>query len=80
MKMSDDLLYLDEYLELHNSEYLLADKIKFYEAIIASLLRKYIAEGNKTEINLDHVYKDTYFDVMLKEENPSIVKVSWREV
>ncbi len=69
---------LDEYLELFSGT-LEEKKFKYYEAILASLLRKYVPEGNKIELNLNHVYKDTYLDVTINDEYPSQVKVTWRE-
>jgi hypothetical protein len=72
-------LDLDEYLELTSGAR--ADKIvPFYEAILASLLRKFLDEGRKIELNLNHVYKDTFLDVTINDEDPSKVKVTWREV
>jgi hypothetical protein len=68
--MPDSVVYLDQL----DTE----DKIRFYEAILAGLLRKYLAEGNKIEINLNHIYKDTDLNVMLIDQ--SIAKVSWREI
>lgn len=73
---------LDDYLEVKggNSFDKLEAKLDFYEAILASLIRKFVNEGNKLELNLNHVYKDTYLDVTINDEDPSKVKVTWREV
>jgi hypothetical protein len=70
---------LDTYLETISGS-LTEKKFNYYEAILASLLRKYVAEGNKIELNLNHVYKDTYLDVTINHEDPSKVKVTWREI
>jgi hypothetical protein len=77
-----DDIDLDDYLSVrgNNSFDRLEAKIDYYEAIIAALVRKSVAEGNKIELNLNHVYKDTYLDVTINSEDSSIVKVTWREV
>lgn len=74
-----DNVDLDDYLQLFSGSR--AEKIlSYYEAILAALLRKFISEGNKVELNLHHVYKDTYLDVTINDEDPSKVKVTWKEV
>lgn len=77
-----DNVDLDDYLETRggNSFDKLESKIDFYEAILAGLLRKFVGPGNKIELNLNHVYKDTYLDVTINDEVPSQVKVTWKEV
>lgn len=69
---------LDDYLSLFSGS-LEENKFRYYEAILAALLRKYTSEGNKIELNLNHVYKDTYLDVTINDEDSSRVKVTWRE-
>lgn len=75
----DDFIHLDEFLEFYSGTR--DEKIlPYYEAILAGLLRKYVKEGNKVELNLNHVYKDTYLDVTINDEDVSKVKVTWKEV
>lgn len=70
---------LDDYMELFSGSR--SDKIlPYYEAILAALLRKYVKEGEKIKLNLNHVYKDTYLDVTINDEDVSKVKVTWKEV
>lgn len=74
-----DDVELDDYLELFSGTR--EEKIlPYYEAILAALLRKFVPEGNKIQLNLNHVYKDTYLDVTINDEDSSKVKVTWKEV
>lgn len=79
--MNDEFVDLDDYLSVrgNNSYDRLEAKLDFYESIIASMLRKHTKEGNKIELNLNHLYKDTYLDVTINDEDPSKIKVTWRE-
>lgn len=80
--MSDKPLDLDTYLESQGGKSfdVLEQKLDIYEAILAGLLRKFVVQGNKIELNLNHVYYDTYLDVTINDEDPSVVKVTWKEV
>lgn len=75
----DDFIDLDSYLELYSGA---RDEliVSYYESIIEGLLRKFVAEGNKVELNLQHHYKDIYLDATINDQDPSKVKVTWREI
>ena len=72
---------LDDYLEVVGGSQTFAEKkLRYYEAILAAFMRRFVSEGNKVEINLNHIYKDTYLDVTINDKDPAKVKVTWREV
>jgi hypothetical protein len=51
------------------------EKLKIYEAILGLLLRKYVPEGKKIELNLLKASVDTILDVRIDEQGNA--KIRW---
>lgn len=69
-------LDLDDYLASRSFD-VQAEKLKIYEALLGSLLRKYVPANKKIELNLLRLYKDTILDVTLDANGQA--KISWGE-
>lgn len=72
--MEEDLIDLDDFLASRSFD-VCAEKLKIYEAVLAGVLRKYVPNNRKIEINLFKAYTDTVLDMTLNEHGT--VKISW---
>lgn len=73
---SEQPLNLDDYLASRFFD-VQAEKLKIYEAVLASILRKYVPSNKKIEVNLLKASTDTILDVTLNSEG--IAKISWEQ-
>lgn len=74
--MQNEPLSLDEFLSSRLFD-VQVEKLKIYEALLSQLLRKYVPNNRKIEINLMKAYTDTILDITLDEDG--IAKISWGE-
>ena len=74
--MQNEPIDLDDFLASRFFD-VQGEKLKLYEAILGSLLRKYVPANKKIEINLLKAYTDTILDMSINDEG--LVKISWGE-
>jgi hypothetical protein len=75
-QLTNEPIDLDDYLASRSFD-VPKEKLNTYEAILAAVLRKYVPEGRKIEIDMVKVYKDTILDVTLDDNGKA--KISWGE-
>ena len=73
--MEEDLIDLDDFLSSRSID--VRGKLQIYEAVLASILRKYVPVNKKVEINLFRAYTNTVLDITLNADGQA--KISWGE-